>query len=66
LLTKYAKVVIIVCLALLVIAPWLLSGRRRRQRGGDWPTNLMVSDGSGGDDPSHHGHSADHGAHGAG
>jgi hypothetical protein len=32
-LSKYVKLFIIVCLALVVIAPWLLTGKRHRQTG---------------------------------
>jgi hypothetical protein len=60
---KYAKVFIIICLALVVIAPWLLSGRHRRRNGS---TGSDASYVSGGDGDSHHGHFADHGGHDGG
>ena len=63
LFTKYAKVFIIICLALVVIAPWFLSGRHRRRNG---LTGSDTSDGSGGDGYSHHGHFADHGGNDGG
>ena len=59
---KYAKVFIIICLALVVIVPWLLSGRHRRRNGF---TGSDASDVSGGDGDAH-GHFADHGGHDGG
>jgi hypothetical protein len=54
-LVKYVKVFIIVCLVLVVIAPWFLLSKRHRPVAGDLSSDGAGATGDGGCYGDHHG-----------